>query len=60
MPIVLKRKVVRTDNSLRVTLPTEILELLKVAESESSFMQMVTWLFGRAKSNEALLGAGDR
>ena len=35
MPIVLKRKVVRTDNSLRVTLPTEILELLEVAEGDS-------------------------
>lgn len=30
MPIVLKRKVVKIGNSLRVTLPTEICQLLKL------------------------------
>jgi putative addiction module antidote len=34
MPIVLKRKVVTIGNSLRVTIPSEIVDMLKISEGD--------------------------
>ena len=35
MPIVLKRKIVKVGNSLRVTIPTEILETLRLKAGDT-------------------------
>lgn len=35
MPIVLKRKIVKIGNSLRVTIPTEVCELLKLSSGDT-------------------------